>query len=169
MLVNRIQRPDNQLTDTHPNRTNDQHLLPTPPIEEHDSWNCGEEVDHTNHTSSQQIHRVALETNSLENLRGIVDDSIDTCKLLNDLEKTSNYETAVEVADEEKFLVLFDGECEAGGDAGKFGFDIFLVENAGCFNLEEFELNAGVVWGDATEAEQSGVGFFFATWITLVS
>jgi hypothetical protein len=37
-----------------------------------------------------------------------------------------------------------------------------LIEHAGCFDLEEFELDAGVIRGDAAEAEQGGAGFFFA-------
>lgn len=162
VLVNSVEGTDNQLRNPHSNRPNNQYLPPSPPIQEHNRRDCRKEVNYTDHSSGKQINRITRQTNGFEDLRRIVDNCIDACKLLNNLQKTGDDKTAVEVADDEKLFVLFCGEDEAGGYAGEFGFDHFAVKDASCFDFEEFEADARVGGVDAAESDQGLEGFFFA-------
>lgn len=74
----------------------------------------------------------------------IIDDSVYTGKLLDNLKHTSDNETTIEMAHEEELSVLVDCEFETGVYAGEASFGAFLFENAGCFYGEHFEADTGV-------------------------
>jgi hypothetical protein len=58
------------------------------------------------------------------------------------------------MAHKKQLLVLFSSEDEAGCDAREFGSDDFFVEKHCGFDLEEFELDAGVSCGNTAEAAE---------------
>jgi hypothetical protein len=142
IFIDRKQRPHNQLANCHAHSSNNQHLPPSPAIQEQNRWDSGKEVNNPHNTSGQQIHAVPSQSNIRKDSWCVVDDSIDTSELLNDLKETGDGETSIEMAHEEQLLVLLRCENEARCDAWKFCGDDLFVEHDGCFDLEEFELDA---------------------------
>lgn len=105
VLVDSVQGTNNQLRDAHAYTTNHQDFSTTPSIHEHDGWNSGKKVDYPNHACSQEIDGVSGQSNLSEYLWGVVNDRIYSCELLDDLEKTCDQESAVEVADSEELEI----------------------------------------------------------------
>jgi len=119
VFIHSVQCTDDQVSKGHIDSTDDQYLPATPPIQKHDGGNRGKEIDNSDDSRSQKIDRITSETNGGEDLRSIVDDRVDACELLNDLEQAGDNETSVEMADNEQFLILLHGQSETGCNPGE--------------------------------------------------
>ena len=139
VFIHSVQCTNYQVSNGHIDSTDDQYLPATPSIQKHDGRNRGKEIDDSDDSGSQEIDRVTSETNGGENLRSIVDDCVNTCELLNDLEQAGDNETSVEMADNEQFLILFHGQCIAGCYPRESSCDAFVIKYAGGFDVEELD------------------------------
>ena len=138
VFINRIKCTGDELRDIHTDSSNNENFSSSPSIEKHNRRHSTKEINYPNHTSSQQIHTVPRQTNRLEDLRRIINNRINSRKLLDNLQETGDYETAIEMANNKKFTALFCGEVEAGVVSWETSGDGFLIEDAGGFYFEEF-------------------------------
>jgi len=81
---------DDKVAECHDPSTSDKHGLTTQLVDVHDGRDGEEEHDNTDHTGGEEGNGVSSETEGLEDLRGVVEDSVNTSPLLEEHGKASD-------------------------------------------------------------------------------
>lgn len=84
---------DNDHANGHNGRSGHKHRLSAKLVEEEDGWDGHDKVDDTNDTGCKKGNCGASETDRLEDLGSIVDQSVDTDELLEEHDSTSKEKT----------------------------------------------------------------------------
>lgn len=154
-LVDTLNGGDDDVADEHTNGTDNQESLTTEPIQEEDSGEGEDNLQDTSDTGSKQISGGGRETETLEDLRSIVQDGIDTGELLEHHHTTSQEDTLDHVGSEESLPWGKDTTT-----ANQLSLGLF-VEHDSSLDFQELGSEERVLGVEAAESAEGVTGFIF--------
>lgn len=134
------------MASSHTDSTNDQCWLPSPLVDVHNRWDCGDEHDNTDDTCSQQTDSSGVQTQLSENGRRIVQHSVDTGPLLEEhssrrYNHTLKHSLALEQAADSNKLQLRDACSAHVLEMREILLEGLLLEQRLGFDFGVFKLN----------------------------
>lgn len=152
-LVDTLNGSDDDVADEHTNSADNQESLTTELVQEEDGRKSEEDLQDTSDTGSEEISGSGRETERLEDLRSIVQNSVDTSELLANHHTTSQDDTLEHVRSEEG---LPGSKETTTADQLSFGF---FVEHNGSLDFQELSSEERVLGVEAAESAEGVTGF----------
>lgn len=154
-LVDTLNGSDNDVADEHANGTDNQESLTTELVQEEDGRKSEGDLQDTSDTGSEEISGSGRETERLEDLRSVVQNSVDTSELLENHHTTSQEDTLDHVGSEEGLP-----RCKDTTAANQLGLGLF-VEHNGSLDFQELGSEKRVLGVEAAESAECGTSFIF--------
>lgn len=154
-FVDTLNGSDDDVADEHTNSTGNQESLTTKSVQEEDGRKSEDDLQDTSNTGSEKISGSGRETERLEDLRSIVQNSVDTSELLANHHTTSQDDTFEHVGSEKGL----PGSKETTA-ANQLSLGLF-VEHNGSLDLQEFGRNERVMSVEAAKSAEGSTSFIF--------